>query len=54
MEGCWDSLIEIPDSPVLIPIPPLGGEQLVETEDNKVPDLEDGRNWVIAEDLAEG
>ena len=38
LERHRDSLIEIPDSLAPIPIPPPGGEQLVEIEDNEVPD----------------
>ena len=54
LEGCWDSPLEIPDSLVPIPIPPPGGQQLVEIDDYEVLDLEDGMNQAIAEDLVEG
>ena len=39
LEGCQDNPIKIPDSLVLIPIPPLGGNLLVEIVDRTNDDV---------------
>ena len=48
LEGCKGNLIEIPDSPAPIPIPPPGGDLLVKIVDG----IDDDMAQVIVEDQA--
>ena len=50
LEATWDHLLEIPDSPKLVPIPAPGGNLLVEIDNG----VDDEVAQAIVEDQAEG